>query len=59
VPFNWSQHAYTTGFFGSLRIFANQMMVSRVVNGKSQPVVATWVPTDQKFKVLPAGRPTA
>jgi ABC-type branched-subunit amino acid transport system substrate-binding protein len=56
VPFNWSQRAYTTGFFGSLRIFANEMMVSRVVNGKALPVVSTWVPTDERFNVLPAGR---
>jgi ABC-type branched-subunit amino acid transport system substrate-binding protein len=59
VPFNWSKHAYTTGFLSQIRIFANQMMVSRVVNGKAIPVVETWVPTDKKFTVTQAGQPSS
>ncbi len=59
VPFDWSKHAYTTGFLSQIRIFANQMMVSRVVKGKAIPVVNTWVPTDKKFTVTQAGQPSS
>jgi ABC-type branched-subunit amino acid transport system substrate-binding protein len=59
VPFNWSKHAYSTGFLSQIRIFANQMMVSRVANAKATPVVKSWVPTDQKFTVLKAGQPSS
>ena len=55
VPFDLRTPAFpTTGTFsvlGSLRIFNNEMMVSRVVNGQIVPCVKGFIPVSQAFKI--------
>jgi hypothetical protein len=55
VPFNLGSAAFPgTGTFAllsHLRVFNNQMMISRVVNGELVPCVSGFISVDQPFTI--------
>ena len=55
-PFDWSQKAFSSGPLAQFRLFTNQIMVSRVVDGKLVPIVDGFQPLDQPFQINPEGK---
>jgi ABC-type branched-subunit amino acid transport system substrate-binding protein len=50
-PFNFSKHAFSTGFQANERVFTSSLMVTRVINGKLVPCVSGFQPLDKPFKI--------
>jgi hypothetical protein len=56
-PFNWSKHAYSSGYLAQFRIFTNTAVISRVINGQQVPISNGFVSIDQPFQITnPAGK---